>query len=38
MKKERRSFSPEDRLAIIQEGQREGSTAPCRKIEMDSHY
>lgn len=34
MKKERRSFSPEDRLAIIQEGQREGSTATCRKYNL----
>lgn len=31
MKRERRSFSPEDRLAIVQEGQREGTTATCRK-------
>jgi transposase-like protein len=34
MKKERRSFSPEDRLAIIQEGDREGSTATCRKYNL----
>ncbi len=34
MKKERRVFSPEDRLAIIQEGQREGSTATCRKYNL----
>jgi transposase-like protein len=27
MKKERRVFSPEDRLAILQEAQREGTTA-----------
>jgi hypothetical protein len=27
MKKERRVFSPEDRLAILQAGQREGTTA-----------
>jgi len=34
MKKERRSFSPEDRLAIVQEGQREGTTATCRKYNL----
>lgn len=34
MKKERRVFSPEDRLAIVQEGQREGSTATCRKYNL----
>ena len=34
MKKERRVFSPEDRLVIIQEGQREGSTATCRKYNL----
>lgn len=34
MKKERRAFSPEDRLAIIQEGEREGSTATCRKYNL----
>lgn len=34
MKKERRSFSPEDRLAIIQEGQREGTTVTCRKYNL----
>lgn len=34
MKRERRSFSPEDRLAIIQEGQREGATATCRKYNL----
>ena len=27
MKKERRIFAPEDRLAILQEAQREGTTA-----------
>ncbi len=32
MKKERRVFSPEDRLAILQEAQREGTTATCRII------
>lgn len=34
MKRERRSFSPEDRLAIVQEGQREGTTATCRKYNL----
>ena len=34
MKKERRAFSPEDRLSIIQEGEREGSTATCRKYNL----
>lgn len=34
MKKERRSFSPEDRLAIVQEGQREGTTSVCRKYNL----
>ena len=34
MKKERRAFTPEDRLAIIQEGEREGSTATCRKYNV----
>lgn len=34
MKKERRVFSPEDRLAIIQEGEREGSTVTCRKYNL----
>lgn len=34
MKRERRVFSPEDRLAIIQEGQREGSTVTCRKYNL----
>jgi len=34
MKNERRSFSPEDRLAIVQEGQREGTTATCRKYNL----
>jgi transposase-like protein len=34
MKKERRTFTPEDRLAILQEGQREGTTATCRKYNL----
>lgn len=34
MKKERRAFTPEDRLAIIQEGEREGSVATCRKYNL----
>lgn len=34
MKKQRRVFSPEDRLSIIQEGQREGSTVTCRKYNL----
>lgn len=34
MKRERRSFSPEDRLAIVQEGQREGTTATCRRYNL----
>lgn len=34
MKKERRSFSPEDRLALLQEGDREGSTVTCRKYNL----
>ena len=34
MKKERRVFSPEDRLAILQEAQREGATVTCRKYNL----
>jgi putative transposase len=34
MKKERRIFTPEDRLAILQEGQREGTTVTCRKYSL----
>lgn len=30
----RRTFTPEDRLAILQEGQREGQTATCRKYNL----
>jgi hypothetical protein len=37
MKKEGRVFNPEDRLVIIQEGQREGSTATCRKYNCRLH-
>jgi putative transposase len=31
MNKTKRKFSPEDRLAILQEAQREGSAETCRK-------
>jgi transposase-like protein len=34
MKKQRRVFSPEDRLTIIQEGQREGTTVTCCKYNL----
>ncbi|TBH69757.1 transposase [Aquirufa antheringensis] len=34
MKRERRIFTPEDRLAILQEGQREGTTVTCRKYNL----
>jgi transposase-like protein len=34
MTKERRKFSPEDRLSILQEGQREGQAATCRKYNL----
>jgi putative transposase len=34
MKKERRIFTPEDRLAILQEAQREGVTVTCRKYNL----
>lgn len=30
----KRTFSPEDRLAILQEGQREGQTVTCRKYNI----
>jgi putative transposase len=30
----RRTFSPEERLAILQEGQREGQTTTCRKYNL----
>jgi transposase-like protein len=31
MKTTRRKFTPEERLSIIQESQREGQTVTCRK-------
>ncbi len=34
MKRERRIFTPEDRLAILQEAQREGATVTCRKYNL----
>lgn len=34
MKRERRAFTPEDRLSIIQEGEREGITSTCRKYNL----
>ena len=34
MTKERRSFTPEDRLSILQEGQREGQAATIRKYNL----
>ena len=34
MKRERSVFSPEDRLAIIQEDQREGTTVTCRRYNL----
>jgi len=30
----RRTFTPEERLSILQEGQREGQTATCRKYKL----
>jgi transposase-like protein len=30
----KRTFSPEERLSILQEGQREGQTATCRKYNI----
>lgn len=30
----KRTFSPEERLSILQEGQREGQTATCRKYKI----
>lgn len=30
----KRTFSPEERLSILQEGQREGQTATCRKYNL----
>lgn len=32
--KTKRTFSPEDRLSILQEAQREGQTATCRKYNL----
>lgn len=34
MGKERRKFTPEDRLSILQEGQREGHASTCRKYNI----
>jgi transposase-like protein len=34
MAKTRRKFSPEERLSILQEGQREGQVATCRKYNL----
>ncbi len=34
MTKSRRKFSPEERLAIVQESEREGSTETCRKYNL----
>lgn len=34
MSKSRRKFSPEDRLSILQEGEREGLMATCRKYSL----
>ena len=34
MKRERRTFSPEDRLSILQEASREGQTQTCRKYNL----
>lgn len=34
MKRERRVFTPEDRLSIIQEGDREGTAATLRKYSL----
>jgi putative transposase len=30
----KRTFSPEERLSILQEGQRDGQTATCRKYQI----
>ena len=32
--REKRKFSTEDRLAILQEGEREGQTTTCRKYKL----
>lgn len=34
MNRERRSFSPEDRLSILQEASKEGQTQTCRKYNI----
>lgn len=34
MKRERRVFTPEDRLSILEEVKREGHTATCRKYNL----
>lgn len=34
MKRERRSFTPEERLSILQEGEKEGTTETCRKYRL----
>jgi putative transposase len=34
MSKTRRKFSPEERLSILQEGEREGQVATCRKYNL----
>ena len=36
MTKERRTFTPEDRLSILQEAQREGQAQTCRKYNLSS--
>ena len=36
MTKERRKFTPEDRLSILQEAQREGQAQTCRKYNLSS--
>jgi putative transposase len=34
MKREKRKFSPEEKLSILQEGEREGQTQTCRKYSI----
>lgn len=34
MEKQRRKFTPEEKLSIIQEAEREGATATCRKYTL----
>jgi putative transposase len=36
MTKTRRTFTPEERLSIIQEGQREGRSETCRKYNLST--